>query len=148
MPPKITNITFSEFEIRVCVLIEFSRDSQGKIIGVRDIAFPTEEEMKDQVEKMIPASQKGEDFDLTSATAECPKFVVDPSLESFLNSWNEKWKETLVGDFLCEVCKDVGICFPELAKLHDGNRKELSNGEKKKEETVPKKQKPFKIALE
>lgn len=147
MTPKITNVTFSEFEIRVSVLIEFSRDKRGKIVGVRDIAFPTEEEMKDQVSKMIPDNQKGEEFDLTAATTECPKFVVDSSLKSFLESWNEDWKDTLVGDFLCEVCENVGQCFPDLAKLHEGNRKELANVEEKQEK-VPRKQKPFKIALD
>ncbi len=151
MTPKfkqVANVTISEFELTVTVMVEFARDKRGKIIGVRDIAFPTEEEMAEQVEKRIPKDQKGEDFDLTSATSDCAKFVVEPSLESFLNSWNKDWRETLVGDFLCEVCKEVDVCFPDLAELHKGNRKELERVQKEEEKEVPKKQKAFKIALE
>lgn len=146
MTPKIKPEVFdslSEFEIRVTVLIEFSRDRRGKIVGVNDIAFPTEDDMVAKVTTMIPENQKGEDFDLTSAVEDCPRFVVDPSLESFLESWDDHWKETLVGDFLCEVCKFVSECHPDLAKLHQ-DKGETVDVEKKEK----KKQKPFKIALE
>lgn len=146
MTPKIKNITMSEFDIRVTVLIEFGRDDKGKIIEVRDVAFPTEDEMMEQVAKRIPDDQKGDGFDIETSACECPAFVVAPDMESFLESWSDRWKEEIIGDALCQACKHVKECFPDLAHLHTEGKGEVIDVEAKEEK--PKKQKTFKIALD
>lgn len=147
MTPNIKEVeTLDEYEIKVVVLVEFRRNSEGKIIGMRDIAFPTEDEMLEKVAEQVGDHETAEEFDITSSLEDCPRFVVDPDTEPWLSGWNPNWRETLVGDWLCEVCKFAYECHPEWAeKLKQRKEGKDVKEEKKKE---PRKQKPFRIALD